>query len=130
MMKMTAALLLSFGLLLFGQTNDFRIDFVHSPSTVSNIAAITEIDVAPEELTEVVQRYCVRCHNERRLRGNLSLEDFDVLSAPQQAATAEKMIVKLQAGMMPPPGANRPSSDTLEVLQETLETLIAEESVS
>ena len=69
----------------------------------------------------------MRCHNERRLRGNLSLEDFDVLSAPQQAATAEKMIVKLQAGMMPPPGANRPSSDTLKVLQETLETLIDEE---
>ena len=127
MMKMTAAVLLSVGLLLFGQTNDFRIDFAHSPSAVSKIAATTATDIAPEELTEVVERYCVRCHNERRLRGNLSLEDFDVLSAPQQAATAEKMIVKLQAGMMPPPGANRPSSDTLKVLQETLETLIDEE---
>ena len=86
-MKMTAAVLLSVGLLLFGQTNDFRIDFAHSPSAVSELAATTATDIAPEELTEVVERYCVRCHNERRLRGNLSLEDFDVLSAQQQAAT-------------------------------------------
>ena len=26
----------------------------------------------------VIEEYCVRCHSERRLRGNLSLETFDV----------------------------------------------------
>lgn len=31
------------------------------------------------DLTAVVQRYCVRCHNERLLRGNLTLETFDVV---------------------------------------------------
>ncbi|MCY4123136.1 MAG: hypothetical protein OXG72_19695, partial [Acidobacteria bacterium] len=30
------------------------------------------------ELTGVVQRYCRTCHNDSRLTGNLSLEDFDV----------------------------------------------------
>ena len=30
------------------------------------------------ELTDVVQQYCVRCHNEERLTGNLSLETFAV----------------------------------------------------
>ncbi|MEE2669223.1 MAG: DUF1592 domain-containing protein, partial [Gemmatimonadota bacterium] len=40
------------------------------------------------------------------------------------AETAEKMIVKLRAGMMPLPGAPRPSPDTLLALVETLETLI------
>ena len=76
------------------------------------------------ELNEVIEEYCVRCHNERRLRGNLSLEGFDVEAAHEQAETAEKMIVKLRLGMMPPPGQKRPSADTLLALVETLETVV------
>ena len=33
------------------------------------------------ELTDVVQQYCVRCHNDAMRRGNLSLSDFDVGAA-------------------------------------------------
>jgi hypothetical protein len=58
------------------------------------------------------------------LTGNLSLERFRVDAAPEQADTAERMIRKLRAGMMPPPGAPRPSADTLDALVNTLETLI------
>ena len=76
------------------------------------------------ELTDVVQQYCVRCHNQERLTGNLSLETFAVEVADQQAETAEKMILKLRAGLMPPPGARRPEGDTLLTLVETLETVI------
>ena len=76
------------------------------------------------ELNEVLEQYCVRCHNERRLRGNLSLEGFDVEAAHEQAETAEKMIVKLRTGMMPPPGQRRPSADTLLALVETLEAVV------
>ena len=78
------------------------------------------------ELNEVIEEYCVRCHNERRLRGNLSLEGFDVEAGHEQAETAEKMIVKLRLGMMPPPGQKRPSADTLLALVETLETVVDE----
>ena len=73
---------------------------------------------------EVVQRYCVRCHNDERLRGNMSLERFDAESPAESAELAEKMIVKLRAGMMPPPGARRPEGDTLDVLVTALETRI------
>jgi hypothetical protein len=76
------------------------------------------------ELDEVVDRYCEGCHNERRLRGNLSLEAFDVADPVSQAATAERMIRKMRADMMPPPGARRPAGDTLVALVETLEELI------
>ncbi|WP_420636705.1 DUF1592 domain-containing protein [Candidatus Palauibacter sp.] len=75
-------------------------------------------------LNDVVQRYCARCHNERLLRGNLTLETFDVEAAHERAPTAEKMIRKLRAGMMPPPGQRRPSPDTLLALVETLETVV------
>jgi Protein of unknown function (DUF1592)/Protein of unknown function (DUF1588)/Protein of unknown function (DUF1587)/Protein of unknown function (DUF1595)/Protein of unknown function (DUF1585) len=74
----------------------------------------------------LIEEYCVRCHNERRLRGNLSLEDFDAASPQGEAAIAEKMIVKLRAGMMPPPGASRPSGDSLVTLVENLERRIDE----
>ncbi len=78
------------------------------------------------ELNEVLEQYCVRCHSERRLTGNLSLEGFDVEAAHQQAEIAEKMILKLRAGMMPPPGQRRPSPDTLLQLVETLEAVVDE----
>ena len=76
------------------------------------------------ELTGVVQRYCRTCHNDRMLTGNLSLEDFDVGTAaanPEEAARTEKMIRKLRANMMPPPGVRRPEAGTLAALVETLE---------
>jgi hypothetical protein len=79
-----------------------------------------------DELSAVVEEYCVRCHNERRLQGNLSLEGFDPATAHRDAPTAEKMIVKLRTGMMPPPGARRPGGDTLLTLVETLEGVIDE----
>ena len=78
--------------------------------------------------TGVVRRYCVRCHNERLLRGNLTLEEFVVETAHERAPTAEKMIRKLRAGMMPPPGQRRPPPATLRALVETLETVVDREA--
>jgi hypothetical protein len=75
-------------------------------------------------LTEVVQRYCVTCHNDQLLTGNVSLQAFDVERAGEKPETAERMIRKLRAGMMPPPGTPRPGGDTLTVLVGTLETRV------
>ena len=71
---------------------------------------------------ETIQAYCVRCHNERMLRGNLSLEDFRMSTSHEEGETTEKMIRKLRAGMMPPPGARRPAEDTLLILVQSLES--------
>ncbi len=75
------------------------------------------IDLDPDE---VVQEYCTRCHSERRLRGNLSLEDFALAEVPEMAEVAERMIRKLRVGMMPPADADRPSRDTLLMLARAL----------
>jgi hypothetical protein len=85
---------------------------------------ISRLDIPADSLTAVVRQYCVVCHNDVMLTGNLSLSEFQVERAAEQPETAEKMIVKLRAGMMPAPGAPRPSPDTLLALVETLETLI------
>ncbi len=88
------------------------------------VAALTDT----ADPTGVVRRYCVRCHNERLLRGNLTLEEFDVETAHERAPTAEKMIRKLRAGMMPPPDQRRPPPATLRALVETLETVVDREA--
>ncbi|MGH7468640.1 MAG: DUF1592 domain-containing protein [Longimicrobiales bacterium] len=75
-----------------------------------------------DALNSVVQRYCQVCHNDILRTGNLSLQSFDVAAAPARAETAEKMIAKLRATMMPPPGMPRPGGDTLRMLVDTLET--------
>ena len=75
-------------------------------------------------LNDVIQNTCVRCHNERRLSGNLSLVGFDADEADQNAEIAERMIRKLRAGMMPPVGARRPGGDTLQTVGEELERVV------
>jgi hypothetical protein len=71
---------------------------------------------------DVIKQYCQDCHNDDLRSGNLSLLAFDATNAPRNADVAEKMVAKLQAGMMPPPGQPRPTGDTLRALMETLET--------
>src|SRR5262245_2982824 len=50
----------------------------------------------------LVGQYCTSCHNERSKKGNLSLTDFNLAKVGENAEVGEKMIRKLQAGMMPP----------------------------
>ncbi len=82
-------------------------------------AAVAATDNATDN--EVLQRYCASCHNDRRLRGNMSLDRFDAEAATENAELAEKMVRKLRAGMMPPPGSRRPAGDTLLALVQGLE---------
>jgi mono/diheme cytochrome c family protein len=70
----------------------------------------------------VVTRSCATCHNDRSRSGNLSLQAFDVAKAGEHSEIAEKMIRKLRAGQMPPPGSRRPSDALLDQLAETLES--------
>src|SRR5262252_2240353 len=78
----------------------------------------------PDPQTALVKQYCAGCHSEKGRAGQLSLASFDATKAADNAAVAEKMIRKLRAGMMPPPGARRPDEAALASLAETLETRI------
>src|SRR6185503_6012410 len=81
--------------------------------------------IPAEQLTEVVRRVCAAsCHSDQRHSGELTLRAFDVRQATEKPEIAEKMIAKLRAGMMPPPGRARPAGDTLSVLASTLESII------
>jgi mono/diheme cytochrome c family protein len=86
----------------------------------------TTPDETSEAYTAVIRRYCVSCHGGRQPKGNLSLRRFDVAEVTAEAETTEKIIRKLRAGMMPPPGKDRPEGDTLTAMVAYLEATIDE----
>jgi cytochrome c551/c552 len=73
---------------------------------------------------ELVDRYCVSCHNEKAKTGGLSLEKLDIDHPAADAETWEKVIRKLRAGLMPPAGMPRPDRATLNAFRASLETAI------
>jgi hypothetical protein len=70
---------------------------------------------------EAVNQYCVTCHNQRLKTGGLTLDSLDPSNVPADAATWEKAIRKLRAGVMPPAGAKRPDAATSHSLVAYLE---------
>ena len=98
--------------------------YAHAPRANREAPRSADPAVLPEDLTAVVGQYCVVCHNDQLLTGNLTLQGFDVADPVADAEVAEKMIRKLRLGMMPPPGMPRPGGDTLGALVETLEGVI------
>ena len=82
--------------------------------------------MTPAAQTELVATYCATCHSERAKAGGLSLAGFSAMLAHESPATAEKMVRKLRAGMMPPAGAKRPPDGALDGLVHALETRLDE----
>lgn len=95
------------------------------PDPATRPAALSErapvVPVALDDPGEVIGAYCVRCHSDRRLSGNMSLEDFDAARPYLDGDLAERVVRKLRAGMMPPAGARRPPPDSLTMLAVALE---------
>ena len=70
----------------------------------------------------VVDKYCVGCHNARVKSGGLALDELDLSQLRAHADVAEKVILKLRSGMMPPPRMPRPDRATLDGLITWVET--------
>ena len=73
---------------------------------------------APALLTQ----YCITCHNGRLKTGGLALDALDFEHVGNDAATWEKVVVKIRAGMMPPSGARRPDRTALDAFASALES--------
>ena len=74
-----------------------------------------------QELKSVTQKYCVSCHNPEDWAGGLDLDSIDHGHLAAEAETWEKVVVKLRAGMMPPPGKERPARQQVEAIAASLE---------
>ncbi|HZF29097.1 MAG TPA: DUF1592 domain-containing protein [Gammaproteobacteria bacterium] len=60
------------------------------------------------EQRAVLDRYCAECHSAAEREADLVLENADLLHPEAHAAVWEKVIHKLDVGLMPPPGEPRP----------------------
>jgi mono/diheme cytochrome c family protein len=69
---------------------------------------------------ELVNQYCVSCHNQRLKTANLMLDRADSQHAANSAEAWEKVIVKLRSRAMPPPGMPRPDNATYDAVADWL----------
>ena len=72
----------------------------------------------------LVERYCLSCHNDRTRTANLSLEVHDLAAVGDNPELWERVVRKLRAGMMPPPGARRPPEADYAGFRDWLEAEI------
>jgi hypothetical protein len=73
---------------------------------------------------DLIDQYCIKCHNYTDYAGGIEFEVFDPGTAWEEASVAERMLKKLGAGMMPPAGKPRPDFATVQAFATALESSI------
>ena len=96
----------------------------HSFTVLIGFVILSTATLAKEaqSVSPIIKQYCVLCHNDIILQGGMSLQHFDADHPELNLVTAEKMILKLRAGMMPPQEAPKPDRETLQQLAKSIET--------
>src|SRR5437867_367013 len=105
----------------------FVICCAASLSTVR--ASVPQTPQGPGQATDaspqaVLDRYCTTCHNQRLRTGGFTLDNVDVTKPCSNSDLWERVIAKLRAGSMPPPGRPRPDAATYRAVASWLETEI------
>ncbi|MEZ5489740.1 MAG: DUF1592 domain-containing protein [Gammaproteobacteria bacterium] len=87
----------------------------------ANLSA-AEADFDADQMQQVVNSYCLSCHNDTLATADFSLQGLDFDDVARHAEALEKVVKKLRAHMMPPSGMPRPEFETYEKMTEWLET--------
>lgn len=82
------------------------------------ICAAAEPGAARQQL---VNRYCLDCHNTSDWAGGLALDTQDVSDVAGDAKLWESVVHKVRAGMMPPGGKPRPSRELMNAFAGGIE---------
>ena len=118
---------LSFAALVFAQTKaavpqQQSTGASTAPKSSAPVPASSTASAAAQRA--LLDQYCVTCHNDKTKRANLTLEKLDLTTAGDKPELWEKVIRKLRAGVMPPPGMRRPALNDYEGLRDWLENEI------
>src|SRR5262249_4844995 len=73
---------------------------------------------------QVLDKYCVPCHNERLKTAGLMLDNLDPARVGERPEIWEKVARKLRTREMPPPGRDRPDADTYVATAAWLENAL------
>ena len=90
-------------------------------------AATAVADAAVQR--QLVNQYCVTCHNARLKTANLLLDQLDLANLGAHPEIGEKVVRKLRAGLMPPTGSRRPDAATYESLIRGMESTLDRSAV-
>ena len=74
-----------------------------------------------QPVDQVLNKYCVTCHNQRTRSGGLALDTMALAEIPAHDETWEKVVKKLRSGTMPPAGMPRPDLATYRATASWLE---------
>ncbi|MGD1094652.1 MAG: DUF1592 domain-containing protein [Bryobacteraceae bacterium] len=85
-------------------------------------AQIPAVQTQPERA--FFETYCFNCHNQKLHTAGLALDTLDVTNPGAKAEIWEKVVGKLRAGSMPPPGLPRPDPGTYRSVAGGLENEI------
>jgi hypothetical protein len=91
---------------------------------LSGITAVAAQAGPDQGSWNVIQDYCLGCHNSKAKVGGLVLDTLSPDRIPQDAKTWEAVIRKLRGGLMPPPGAKHPDGQSVVELISWLEKKI------
>ena len=94
---------------------------VHTAAQQTPPAAVAAAPT-PASHQAVFSRYCVTCHNQRLRTAGLALDVLDATKPQANADVWEKVVAKLRAASMPPPGMPRPDAATYSAVAGWLET--------
>jgi Protein of unknown function (DUF1592)/Protein of unknown function (DUF1588)/Protein of unknown function (DUF1585)/Protein of unknown function (DUF1587)/Protein of unknown function (DUF1595)/Planctomycete cytochrome C len=76
------------------------------------------------DATAVINKYCISCHSERLRTGGVVLQGVDATDPGANAELWERVVAKLRAGSMPPPGSPRPDAATYDAIAGGLEAAL------
>ncbi|MBI4885644.1 MAG: DUF1592 domain-containing protein [Acidobacteria bacterium] len=81
---------------------------VHSSPPLAQTAPAPVSPAPSPAVRAVIDTYCVTCHNQRLRTAGLALDTLDAATPAASPDVWERVVAKLRAGAMPPPGRPRP----------------------
>src|SRR5262245_18588485 len=95
-----------------------------NPPPQSSVA-LPGLDSTPAVSRELLDRYCVGCHNTRtKAEGRPAFDEIDFRQIGKHAPVLEKIVRKLRSGQMPPDGSRKPDPVALETFVTALEAAL------
>ena len=112
-----------------GRASMFAVLVVCSTLTISSVGTaarqnqptVANTDSPSIDARAVINKYCVTCHNDKVRSGGLALTAVDPGAPSAHADVWERVIEKLRARSMPPPGRVRPDAATYDAVADALE---------
>jgi mono/diheme cytochrome c family protein len=109
---------------LSGKARVWKLAFVGGYALAVALRGQTAPPAATAEPRAFFDTYCITCHNQKLRTGGMALDSLDAAKPSANAEVWERVVAKLRAGSMPPPGIPRPPAAAYRAVAASLESEI------